>query len=95
MKYVSTRGSAPELTFDDALLAGLARDGGLYLPASWPQFTNNDIRTLQGLSYADVAIKVMSPFVQGGIWSPGCRATQATGSRPVGYGVIPRSDPGI
>ena len=67
MKYVSTRGNAPELTFDDALLAGLARDGGLYLPATWPQFTNNDIRALQGLSYAEVAIRVMTPFVNGSI----------------------------
>jgi len=67
VKYVSTRGNAPELTFDDALLAGLARDGGLYLPASWPQFTNNDIREMQGLSYADVALKVMTPFVQDSI----------------------------
>ena len=38
MKYVSTRGDAPKIGFSDALLAGLARDGGLYLPETWPQF---------------------------------------------------------
>ncbi|MCW9033069.1 MAG: threonine synthase [Rhodospirillales bacterium] len=65
MKYVSTRGNAPELTFDDALLTGLARDGGLYLPKVWPQFSKADILAMQNMSYADVAIKVMSPFVAG------------------------------
>lgn len=65
MKYVSTRGSAPELAFDDVLLAGLARDGGLYVPASWPQFSAEDIRALQGKSYADVAYAVVQPFIGG------------------------------
>ena len=65
MKYISTRGKAPALDFDDALLAGLARDGGLYLPESWPRFSADDIRAMRGLSYAEVATKVMAPFVAG------------------------------
>ncbi len=67
MQYVSTRGKAPALSFDDVLLTGLARDGGLYLPESWPQFSADDIRDMRGLSYTDVAIKVMYPFVEGAI----------------------------
>ena len=65
MKYVSTRGQAPVLNFDEVLLAGLARDGGLYVPESWPQFSAADIRAMRGLSYAEVAAKVMEPFVAG------------------------------
>ncbi|MGE5545462.1 MAG: threonine synthase [Solirubrobacterales bacterium] len=65
MKYVSTRGQAPVLDFDDVLLAGLARDGGLYLPETWPVFTPERIRALRGLSYAELAAKVMAPFVAG------------------------------
>jgi len=65
VKYISTRGQAPALDFDDALLAGLARDGGLYLPESWPQFSADEIRAMRGLSYAEIATKVMAPFVAG------------------------------
>lgn len=67
MEYVSTRGEAPVLGFSDALLAGLARDGGLYLPKEFPQFSASDIRALRGKSYAEVAIQVLSPFVEGDI----------------------------
>lgn len=65
VKYVSTRGQAPVLDFDDVLLAGLARDGGLYVPESWPQFSPDDIRALRGLTYAQLATRVMAPFVAG------------------------------
>ena len=65
MKYVSTRGKAPVLGFDDVLLAGLARDGGLYVPQSWPSFSEPEIRTMRGLSYAELAVRVMRPFVEG------------------------------
>ena len=65
MKYVSTRGAAPVLDFDDVLLAGLARDGGLYLPESWPVFSAAEIRAMRGLSYAELAVRVMRPFVEG------------------------------
>lgn len=67
MRYVSTRGDAPELGFRDAMLAGLARDGGLYLPAEWPQFSAADIRSMRGLPYPDLAIRVLTPFVGGEI----------------------------
>ncbi|MCX8996396.1 threonine synthase [Rhizobiaceae bacterium BDR2-2] len=63
MDYISTRGEAPVLSFSDALLAGLARDGGLYVPREWPQFTKREIRALRGKSYQDIAFTVLSPFV--------------------------------
>ena len=67
MRYVSTRGEAPDLGFEDVLLTGLARDGGLYVPASWPEFSGRDIRHLRGASYEDVALAVIRPFVAGAI----------------------------
>ena len=63
MKYVSTRGGSPELEFDEVLLAGLARDGGLYVPVEWPQLSERKIRALAGLTYQEVALRVMSPFI--------------------------------
>ncbi|MCW5728350.1 threonine synthase [Parvibaculum sp.] len=63
MKYVSTRGAAPELDFEDALLAGLARDGGLYVPAEWPQMSERKIKALAGLPYEEVAFRVMRPYI--------------------------------
>ncbi len=65
MRYISTRGEAPALGFDDVLLAGLARDGGLYVPESWPRLTADDLRGLRGLGYAELAIRVMEPFLAG------------------------------
>ncbi|MHB1139865.1 MAG: threonine synthase [Microthrixaceae bacterium] len=65
MKYVSTRGTAPVLGFGDVLLAGLASDGGLYLPETWPQLPPLD--ELRGRSYAEIAAEVMWPFVDGEI----------------------------
>ena len=67
MQYVSTRGSAPALGFEDVTLAGLASDGGLYVPESWPQFSAADIRALAGLSYVETALRVMAPFVAGSL----------------------------
>ncbi|MGU3574702.1 threonine synthase [Brucellaceae bacterium C25G] len=67
MKYVSTRGEAPVLGFSDALLAGLARDGGLYLPQEFPHFSPAQIRALRGKSYVDIAIAVLTPFIDGEI----------------------------
>jgi threonine synthase len=67
MKYVSTRGEAPVLGFSDALLAGLARDGGLYLPQEFPTLSPAEIRALRGKSYADIAIRVLTPFTGGEI----------------------------
>ncbi|MSO84625.1 MAG: threonine synthase [Rhodospirillales bacterium] len=67
MKYVSTRGQAPRLGFAEVLLAGLARDGGLYVPEKFPRLAASDLRALQGRSYAEIAARVMSPFVSGAI----------------------------
>ncbi|HEX7776584.1 MAG TPA: threonine synthase [Parvibaculum sp.] len=63
VKYVSTRGGSPELEFEDVLLAGLARDGGLYVPAEWPLMSERKIRALAGLPYQEVAFRVMRPFI--------------------------------
>ncbi len=63
MRYVSTRGTAPILGFEDALLAGLARDGGLYVPEEWLVFSKEKIRSFAGKSYQDTAYEVMAPFV--------------------------------
>jgi len=63
VKYISTRGTAPELTFDEVLLAGLARDGGLYLPKAWPHFSLDTIKSFKGKPFADVAAEIMAPFV--------------------------------
>ncbi|NBN78960.1 threonine synthase [Microvirga tunisiensis] len=63
MKYISTRGEAPVLEFQDVLLQGLARDGGLYLPESWPVFDAATIAGFAGKPYADVALAVIRPFV--------------------------------
>lgn len=67
MKYISTRGEAPTLGFCDALLAGLASDGGLYVPKEWPSFSKKQIRAMRGMTYQQVAFTVLSPFVDGEI----------------------------
>ena len=64
MDYISTRGEAPSLKFRDAMLAGLARDGGLYVPREWPTLTKKDIRALRGKRYQDVAFEVLKHFVE-------------------------------
>jgi len=65
--YISTRGDAPTLGFSDALLAGLATDGGLYLPREWPKMTADEIRALRGKSYQDIAFAIIKPFIGGEI----------------------------
>lgn len=67
MRYISTRhgsqGNPQPLGFEDVMLAGLARDGGLYLPAEWPHFSKGEIAALKGQPYAEVAYRVMQPFI--------------------------------
>nr|WP_295662466.1 threonine synthase [Polymorphobacter sp.] len=63
MDYVSTRGAAPSLDFEAVTLAGLAPDGGLYLPAAWPTLSRDEIAGLAGLSYVETAVRVCTPFV--------------------------------
>ncbi|WP_170366651.1 threonine synthase [Ruegeria arenilitoris] len=65
MKYISTRGQAPELSFEEAMLTGLARDGGLYLPAEIPVLSRDEIAALAGLPYEEIAFLVMWPYVSG------------------------------
>ena len=72
--YISTRGEAPALGFSDALLAGLARDGGLYVPSQWPAFTRKDIRAMRGQSYQEIAFRVIEPFTTGEIEADALRA---------------------
>ncbi|MEO9299139.1 threonine synthase [Devosia alba] len=62
MQFVSTRGRAPVLGFSDAVLAGLASDGGLYVPQSWPQIGADEIASFAGKSYAEVAYAIISRF---------------------------------
>ena len=62
MKYISTRGKSPELNFCDVLLSGLAPDGGLYLPKSYPKFTENDLNHMRSMSYQDLAFSIFESF---------------------------------
>ena len=73
MRYVSTRGEAPELGFEDVLLTGLARDGGLYVPASWPHLSARELTHLQGKSYEEIARAVIHPFIGGAIPDAGLK----------------------
>lgn len=63
MRYISTRGNAPVLSFEEAMLTGLARDGGLYVPETIPQLSADDIKEMRGMSYEEIAFKVMRPFI--------------------------------
>ena len=63
MKYISTRGQSPALSFSEILLGGLAPDGGLYLPETYPQFTNVDLSAMRGMSYRDLAFVILSRLI--------------------------------
>ncbi|SHJ14107.1 threonine synthase [Wenxinia saemankumensis] len=65
MRYVSTRGRAPSLSFEEAMMTGLARDGGLYVPEEIPSWSAEEIAALAGLPYEEVALRVLRPFVAG------------------------------
>ena len=56
MRYISTRGQSPALTFSEILLGGLAPDGGLYLPETYPQFTDADLSKIRGMNYRDLEL---------------------------------------
>ena len=81
MDYVSTRGRAPTLGFEDVTLAGLASDGGLYVPREWPRLSRETIAGLAGKSYVETAVTVMLPFVGDALTQDELRAlcTQAYG----------------
>ena len=63
MKYISTRGQSPALSFSEILLGGLAPDGGLYLPETYPQFTDADLTAMRGMKYADLAFVILSRLI--------------------------------
>jgi len=67
MKYISTRGGGEPKSFEDVVLTGLAPDGGLYVPQELPKFSPEEIASWAGLSYQDLALKIISPFVDGAI----------------------------
>jgi threonine synthase len=67
MRYISTRGDATPRNFSEILLAGLAPDGGLYMPESWPVFSADRWRSLRAESYPDLAAEVIAPFAEGAI----------------------------
>ena len=69
MKYVSTRGSAPSLDFAGVTLAGLASDGGLYVPAQWPRFTHDEIAAMRGLPYS-FRLMTLSRRIRGTVLDP-------------------------
>ena len=86
MKYISTRGTAPLLGFEDVLLTGLARDGGLYVPQEWPRLSPEQITSFAGRPYHDVAYEVMAAFVDGEVPEVDlraiCKDAYATFSHP-------------
>jgi threonine synthase len=81
MEYISTRGGAPALGFEEVTLAGLANDGGLYVPREWPTLSRDEIAALAGKSYVETAVTVMRPFVAGALDDAALRAlcTEAYG----------------
>ncbi len=74
MKFLSTRGRAPQASFADVLLAGLAPDGGLYLPTAWPQLGAAEIAAFRGARYQDVAFAILSRFTEGSFSADELRA---------------------
>jgi len=67
VKYISTRGQAPALEFEDVLLTGLASDGGLYVPETLPEYSLDEIRSWRGLPYHELAFRIIQPFVAGAV----------------------------
>jgi threonine synthase len=88
MRYVSTRGEAPVLGFDEVLLAGLARDGGLYVPETWPKFSTAEWRAMAGLPYSEVAFRVFRPFAGGTIADDDLAAMIADSYRDFGHPAV-------
>ena len=86
MRYISTRGQAPAQDLAGAQLSGMAEDGGLYMPAAWPHFSATELRALRGLSYAELAARIIAPFAEGAIGHDAlltlCRAAYGGFSHP-------------
>lgn len=88
MHYQSTRGTAPILDFKGVTLAGLATDGGLYVPESWPHFDTATIEAMAGLSYVETAFRVMQPFVSGSLSDDALKALIAAAYGDFGHPAI-------
>ncbi len=74
MRYISTRGGAAPVTFEDVLLAGLAPDGGLYVPEAWPRFTADEIAGFASQPYAAVAARVLKAFAGDTLSAEACES---------------------
>jgi len=85
MRYISTRGQAPVLDFEEVLLTGLASDGGLYVPENLPRFTLEQMQSWAGLSYAELAFEVMRPFVAGSLTDAEFKAISANWAAMNGF----------
>jgi threonine synthase len=85
MHYISTRGAAPVLRFEDAMLAGLARDGGLYVPQAVPVMPRDEIAALAGLPYEEIAFRVMRPYLGDTFGDDGFRALIAAAYAGFGH----------
>ena len=95
MRYISTRGQAPVLNFEDVLMAGLASDGGLYVPETYPTFSADMIRKAAVRPYAETAFHVMKPYIDGAISDDAFRAIlDKTYARFRHPGVVPMSQIG-
>lgn len=64
INYLSTRGGQSSLQYEEVLLSGLARDGGLFMPEEWPTFSHSELNEMKKLSYSEIAAKIMTPFIQ-------------------------------
>ena len=84
MRYISTRGQAPVRDFAGVLLAGLAEDGGLYVPQEWPHFAPADWRAMRALSYPELVARIMQPFVGASI--PAGTLARLSGEAYAGFG---------
>ena len=82
MRYLSTRGQAPARDFAGVLLAGLAEDGGLFVPDVWPELPASEWRSLRGMSYPDLAARLIAPFAPGIDLGPMCRDAYAGFAHP-------------
>ena len=84
MRYISTRGAAPILDFEAVTLAGLASDGGLYVPETWPRFGKGAIAAMSGLSYVETAVRVCAPFIGGALTESELRILLTERRRTIG-----------
>jgi threonine synthase len=88
LRYVSTRGAAKALAFDDVLLAGLARDGGLYVPRDWPKLTAATLSDLAGRPYAEITARVLQPFVGKAVRTADLETLVADAYRGFGHAAV-------